>query len=100
MGHKRIRIELPDLYHALSLVQIINREGYVQHEIALLQYLQDDKGYTIVGDPIFINDLQEMFDIIDYAMVGNYNIFLDTIDIVLDDAVQLELIVDNTRDTD
>ena len=100
MGHKRIRIELPDLDHALSLVQIINREGYVQHEIALLQYLQDDKGYTIVGDPIFINDLQEMFDIIDYAMVGNYNIFLDTIDIVLDDAVQLELIVDNTRDTD
>ena len=100
MGHKRIRIELPDLYHALSLVQIINREGYVQHEIALLQYLQDDKGYTIVGDPIFINDLQEMFDIIDYAMVGNYNIFLDTIDIVLDDAVQLELIVNNTRDTD
>ena len=100
MGHKRIRIELPDLYHALSLVQIINREGYVQHEIALLQYLQDDKGYTIVGDPIFTNDLQEMFDIIDYAMVGNYNIFLDTIDIVLDDAVQLELIVDNTRDTD
>jgi len=100
MGHKRIRIDLPDLYHALSLVQIINREGYVQHEIALLQYLQDDKGYTIVGDPIFINDLQEMFDIIDYAMVGNYNIFLDTIDIVLDDAVQLELIVDNTRDTD
>jgi len=100
MGHKRIRIELPDLYHALSLVQIINREGDVQHEIALLQYLQDDKGYTIVGDPIFINDLQEMFDIIDYAMVGNYNIFLDTIDIVLDDAVQLELIVNNTRDTD
>jgi hypothetical protein len=100
MGHKRIRIDLPDLYHALSLVQIINREGYVQHEIALLQYLQDDKGYTIVGDPIFINDLQEMFDIIDYAMVGNYNIFLDTIDIVLDDAVQLELIVNNTRDTD
>ena len=100
MGHKRIRIDLPDLYHALSLVQIINREGDVQHEIALLQYLQDDKGYTIVGDPIFINDLQEMFDIIDYAMVGNYNIFLDTIDIVLDDAVQLELIVDNTRDTD
>jgi len=100
MGHKRIRIDLPDLYHALSLVQIINREGYVQHEIALLQYLQDDKGYTIVGDPIFTNDLQEMFDIIDYAMVGNYNIFLDTIDIVLDDAVQLELIVNNTRDTD
>ena len=100
MGHKRIRIELPDLYHALSLVQIINREGDVQHELALLQYLQDDKGYTIVGDPIFINDLQEMFDIIDYAMVGNYNEFLNTIDIVLDDAVQLELIVDNTRDTD
>ena len=100
MGHKRIRIELPDLYHALSLVQIINREGDVQHELALLQYLQDDKGYTIVGDPIFINDLQEMFDIIDYAMVGNYNEFLNTIDIELDDAVQLELIVDNTRDTD
>ncbi len=100
MGHKRIRIELPDLYHALSLVQIINREGYAQHEIALLQYSEYDKGYTIVGDQIFTNDLQEMFDIIDYAMVGNYNIFLDTIDIELDDAVQLELIVDNTRDTD
>ena len=78
MGHKRIRIELPDLYHVLSLVQIINREGYAQHEIALLQYSEYDKGYTIVGDQIFTNDLQEMFDIIDYAMVGNYNIFLLT----------------------
>jgi len=100
MGHKRIVIELPDIDHVLSLVQITHDNGQVQHEIALMQYLEHDKGYTIVGDPIFTNDLQEMFDIIDYAMVGNYNIFLDTIDIVLDDAVQLELIVDNTRDTD
>lgn len=100
MGHKRIEIELPDVDCVLSLVQITHDNGHVQHEIALMQYLQHDKGYTIVGDPIFTNDLQEMFDIIDYAMVGNYNIFLDTIDIVLDDAVQLELIVDNTRDTD
>ena len=100
MGHKRIVIEIPDIDHVLSLVQITHDSGQVQHEIALMQYLENDKGYTIISDPIFTNDLQEMFDIIDYAMVGNYNIFLDTIDIVLDDEVQLELIVDNTRDTD
>ena len=100
MGHKRIVIELPDIDHVLSLAQITHDNGQVQHEIALMQYLENDKGYTIISDPIFTNDLQEMYDIIDYAMVGNYNIFLDTIDIELDDAVQLELIVDNTRDTD
>lgn len=100
MGHKRIVIYLPDIDHVLSLSQITHDNGQVQHEIALMQYLENDKGYTIISDPIFTNDLQEMYDIIDYAMVGNYNIFLDTIDIELDDAVQLELIVDNTRDTD
>lgn len=99
MGHKRIVIELPDVHHKLSLVQI-SEDGFAQHEIALMYYSKHEKGYTMVGEPVFTNDLQEMFDIIDYAMVGNYNIFLDTIDILLDDEVQLELIVDNSRDTD
>jgi len=100
MGHKRIEIELPDLEQKLSLVQITHDDGHVQHEIGLLHYYEDDRGYGLIGDPIFTNDLQEMFDIVDYAMKGNYNIFKNTIDIKLDDGVQLELIVDNTRDTD
>ena len=88
-----------DNKHKLSIAQSIE-DGEVRHEVALMRYNQNDKSYHIV-EVIEVYDVQELFDLICEAYSGDFSIWENQYEVLLDLDVDndnqpmLNLVVDN-----
>lgn len=88
-----------DNKHKLSIAQSIEGDE-VRHEVALMRYKQNDKSYHIV-EVIEVYDVQELFDLICEAYSGDFSIWENQYEVLLDLDVDndnqpmLNLVVDN-----
>lgn len=86
-----IQLNLDDSYR-LDIVE--DEDGL--HTMTLMKYSEKCKGYGIVSD-INVYDTQEMFDLLCDAYRGDYSIWTNQYEVVLDNDNQpmLNLVVDN-----
>lgn len=86
-----IQLHLDDSYR-LDIVQ--DEDGL--HTMTLMEYSKKCKGYGTVSD-IDVYDAQEMFDLLCDAYRGDYSIWTNQYEVVLDNDNQpmLNLVVDN-----
>ena len=88
----RVTLTLPEEGYMLSLVQ---RPSY---SVALMYYVDDFKGYVIVGEPVDFNDVTEFSQILAHAVDGDYKIFTHVLEVELQP--ELELVWDKDSDND
>jgi len=99
--NRTLQLEVDDR-HKLSIAQSIE-DGEVRHEVALMRYKYNNKGYDIV-EVIEVYDIQELFDLICEAYSGDFSIWENQYEVLLDLDVDndnqpmLELIIDNDSD--
>lgn len=86
-----IQLHLDDSYR-LDIVE--DEDGL--HTMTLMEYSEKCKGYGIVSD-IRVYETQEMFDLLYDAYRGDYSIWTNQYEVVLDNDNQpmLNLVVDN-----
>lgn len=93
---KNIQLPLEDDDLMLSIAQI-DHGTHITHEIALMQYIDAKRGHVVVNDPVQLDSVQELFDIMADAYQGEITIFTDRYDVWVDNDNQpmLNLVVDN-----
>lgn len=91
---KNIQLALPSdaqgNNYMLSLAQVRQDDSWYTHEMGLMKYDSKQKGYVLCSDPIFVEDLQEFFDILHDALEEDeLSIFLNqyTFEFDFDDMV-------------
>ena len=99
---RHLQLEISDT-HKLSIAQSIE-DGEVRHEVALMRYMPRRKSYEIV-ETIEVYDVQELFDLICGAYDGDFSIWENQYEVMLDldidndNEPMLSLIIDNDVDT-
>ena len=98
---RHLQLEISDT-HKLSIAQSIE-DGEVRHEVALMRYMPRRKSYEIV-EVIEVYDVQELFDLICCAYDGDFSIWENQYEVMLDFDIDndnepmLSLIIDNDSD--
>ena len=98
---RTLQLEVSDT-HKLSITQYIDVED-VRHEVALMRYMPRRKSYEIV-EVIEVYDVQELFDLICAAYQGDFSIWENQYEVMLDlefdndNQNVLSLIIDNDSD--
>lgn len=98
---RHLQLQVSDT-HKLSVAQFIE-DGEVRHEVALMRYMPRRKSYEIV-EVIEVYDVQELFDLICGAYEGDFSIWENQYEVMLDFEVDndnepmLSLIIDNDVD--
>ena len=96
--NRYLQLEVDDK-HKLSIAQNIEGDE-VYHEIALMKYVDHERSYHIV-EVIQVYDIQELFDLICEAYSGDFSIWYNQYEVLLESDVDndnqpmLNLVVDN-----
>ena len=99
--NRTLQLEVSDT-HKLSIAQSIEGDD-VRHEVALMRYMPRCKSYEIV-EIIEVYDVQELFDLIYAAYQGDFSIWENQYEVMLDlefdndNQNVLSLIIDNDSD--
>ena len=99
--NRHLQLEVSDT-HKLSIAQSIDDDA-VRHEVALMRYMPRRKSYEIV-EVIEVYDVQELFDLICSAYDGDFSIWENQYEVMLDlefdndNQNVLSLIIDNDSD--